>query len=232
MSEKIDFDFYADSYDRALAEGLAVSGENREYFAEGRVKWLAGRLHRMGSRPLLVIDFGCGTGSTSPILLEFLRPNCVIGLDSSARSIDVARRKYASERIHFSLVQEYEPSEAADLIYCNGVFHHIPPELRGSSLKFLHQALRPGGLFSLWENNPWNPGTRFIMSRIPFDRDAVTLSPLESRSLVRSEGFSVVRTDFVFFFPRFLKLLRPTEKLLSRVPLGAQYQVVCQKSGA
>ena len=109
MSEKIDFDFYADSYDRALAEGLAVSGENREYFAEGRVKWLAGRLHRMGSRPLLVIDFGCGTGSTSPILLDFLPPNCAIGLDSSARSIDVARRKYVSEKIHFSLVQEYEP---------------------------------------------------------------------------------------------------------------------------
>ena len=149
MSEKIDFDFYADSYDRALAEGLAVSGENREYFAEGRVKWLASRLHRMGSRPSLVIDFGCGTGSTSPILLDFLRPNCVIGLDSSARPIDVARRKYVSERIHFSLVQEYEPTEAADLIYCNGVFHHIKPELRGSSLKFLHQALRPGGLFSL-----------------------------------------------------------------------------------
>lgn len=232
MNGKTDFDFYADSYDRALAEGLAVSGENREYFAEGRVKWLAGCLHRMGSNPSLVIDYGCGTGSTSPLLLKFLRPKNIIGLDSSTRSIDVARRTHASDRIHFSLVQEYEPTEAADLIYCNGVFHHIPPELRRSSLKFLHQTLRAGGLFSLWENNPWNPGTRFIMNRIPFDRDAITLSALECRSLVRTEGFSVLGTEFTFFFPRFLKLLRPTEKLLSRVPLGAQYQVLCHKSDA
>jgi SAM-dependent methyltransferase len=230
VNGKIDFDSYADSYDRALAEGLAVSGENREYFAEGRVKWLADCLRQMGFVPSLVIDYGCGTGSSSPLLLEFLRPKTVIGLDSSMRSIDVARRDYGSERIRFSSVEEYEPAETADLVYCNGVFHHIPPELRNSSLKFLHQTLRSGGLFSLWENNPWNPGTQYIMSRIPFDRDAIKLSPLETQSLVRSEGFSVLRTDFAFFFPRFLRFLRPTEKFISSVPLGAQYQVICQKS--
>ena len=229
MNGKIDFDSYADSYDRALAEGLAVSGESREYFAEGRVKWLADCLCQIGFIPSLVVDYGCGTGSSSPLLLELLRPKKVIGLDSSMRSIDVARRHYGSERIRFSSVEEYEPTETADLVYCNGVFHHIAPELRNSSLKFLHQTLRLGGLFSLWENNPWNPGTQYIMSRIPFDRDAIKLSPLETQSLVRSEGFSVLRTDFVFFFPRFLKFLRPTEKFISGVPLGAQYQVICQK---
>jgi SAM-dependent methyltransferase len=229
VNGKIEFDCYADSYDRALAEGLAVSGESREYFAEGRVKWLAEGLRGMGSAPSVVIDYGCGTGSTSPLLLELLRAERVIGLDSSRRSIDVARRDYGSERIQFLPVEEYEASEAADLIYCNGVFHHIPPGQRKSSLKFLHKTLRAGGLFSLWENNPWNPGTQYIMKRIPFDRDAIKLSPSETRALLRSEGFSVLRTDFIFFFPRFLKFLRPAEKFISAVPLGAQYQVVGQK---
>src|SRR6059036_11455 len=49
----------------------------------------------------------------------------------------------------------------------------------------LHDALP----ISFWENNPWNPGTRLVMSRIPFDRDAVPLSPPEVRRLVLTAGF-------------------------------------------
>ena len=89
--------------------------------------------------------------------------------------------------------------------------------------------LRPGGLFALWENNPWNPGTRYVMSRIPFDRDAVPLAPPEARRLVRACGFEVLRTDFLFLFPRALRLMRPLEARLSRLPLGAQYQVLCRR---
>ena len=226
---KADFDCYADSYDQTLAEGLAVSGERREYFAEGRVKWLASCLRRLGSAPSLVIDYGCGTGLTSSLLLELLAAEKVIGIDSSVRSIEVARRDHGSERIQFLLLHEYAPVSEADLIYCNGVFHHIPPEQRASTLRFLYQALRPTALFSLWENNPWNPGTQYIMARLPFDRDAIKLNSFESRRLVRSEGFSVLRTDFLFFFPRFLKVFRPIEKLASGLPLGAQYQVLSRR---
>jgi SAM-dependent methyltransferase len=230
VTEKIDFDCYADSYDRALADGLAISGEGREYFAEGRVQWLADCLRRMGSAPSLVVDYGCGTGSTSPLLLDLLHAEKVVGLDPSIRSVEVARRDYGSERMQFFAVQEYQPIGAADLVYCNGVFHHIPPLERGSALQFIQRTLRPGGLFSLWENNPWNPGTRYIMARLPFDRDAIKLDTFESRRLVRSAGLSVLRTDFLFFFPRLLKSLRPIEKFVSALPLGAQYQILSQRS--
>jgi SAM-dependent methyltransferase len=208
MNGNIDFDSYADSYDRALAEGLAVSGESREYFAGGRVEWLAGQLRRLKLVPSVVMDFGCGTGSTSPLLLEHLHAGQVLGLDTSKRSLEAARRDFGAERIQFSLVDEYE---------------------RGPTLQKLFRALRSGGLFSLWENNPWNPGTQYVMSRVPFDRDAIKLSAPQARMLVRSEGFRVLQTDFVFFFPRLLKFLRPAEKFISGLPLGAQYQILCQK---
>ena len=62
----------------------------------------------------------------------------------------------------------------ADLAYSNGTFHHIPPAKRMDALGFIFQRLKPGGIFALWENNPWNPGTRWVIeSRIPFDRDAI-----------------------------------------------------------
>jgi SAM-dependent methyltransferase len=229
VNGKIDFDSYADSYDRALAEGLAVSGESREYFAEGRVKWLARQLRAQKLDLSLVIDYGCGTGSTSPLLLEHLHAGRVLGLDPSKRSLETAQRDFGAERLQFSLLDEYEPTGTVDLVYCNGVFHHIPLQDRSRTVQKLFRALRPGGLFSLWENNPWNPGTQYVMSRVSFDRDAIKLSALQSRKLVRSEGFHILQTDFVFFFPRLLKFLRPAEKFMSGFPLGAQYQILCRK---
>jgi hypothetical protein len=83
-------------------------------------------------------------------------------------------------------------------------------------------------LFALWENNPWNPGTRFAMRRISFDKDAVTLSPPQARRLVQTAEFQILRTDFLFIFPRLLRWLRPLESLLSRLPFGGQYEILCR----
>lgn len=231
MTGIAEFDSFADSYDRDLAEALAASGEDRTYFAQGRVKWLAGILQRMGMKPRSVMDYGCGTGSTTGLLLEMLGAETTVGVDLSQRSLDVARKNHASERIQFTPIDKYTSSESVALAYCNGVFHHIPGAERGQALRFIHRALRKGGLFSFWENNPWNPGTRHVMAHCAFDKDAVTLNPPEAKRLVRSEGFTVLRTDFLFIFPRFLKLARPAEKFVAKLPLGAQYQILCQKTG-
>jgi SAM-dependent methyltransferase len=225
-----EFDSYVDSYDRDLAEALAASGEDRKYFAEGRVKWLAGILQRMGTQPRRVMDYGCGTGSTTGLLLEKLGAEAVVGVDLSQRSLDVARKNNGSEQIQFSPIEKYTSSDSIDLAYCNGVFHHIPRTERGQAMRFVRRSLRKGGLFSFWENNPWNPGARHVMAHCAFDKEALTLNPPEAKRLVRSEGFAILRTDFLFIFPRFLKLARPAEKLVSKLPLGAQYQILCQKA--
>jgi SAM-dependent methyltransferase len=115
------------------------------------------------------------------------------------------------------------------LAYCNGVFHHIPPAGRDAAARDVFRWLRPGGAFALWENNPWNPGTRLVMSRIPFDRDAITLSYLEAQALLRRAGFRAVATSFHFFFPSALRALRRAEPWLERVPFGAQYCVLARK---
>ncbi len=83
-------------------------------------------------------------------------------------------------------------------------------------------------MFAFWENNPWNPGTRYIMSRVSFDANAITITPPEARRLLRAAGFAIVRTDTLFWFPRALRMLRPLEPLLSALPLGGQYLVLCR----
>ncbi|HEV8608240.1 MAG TPA: class I SAM-dependent methyltransferase, partial [Tepidisphaeraceae bacterium] len=153
-----------------------------------------------------------------------------IGADVSAKSLDVAIAAHASARTQFHLMKDYEPQSNIDLIFCNGVFHHIPPAERPDAMNYISRCLRPGGLFALWENNPWNPGTRYVMSKIPFDRDAITLSPLTSRRMLKRANFQLLRTDFRFYFPRFLKFLRPLEILGLKFPLGSQYLVLGRKA--
>jgi SAM-dependent methyltransferase len=226
---KPEFDDYAGSYDSALNQGLSLSGESKEYFAHERVRWLAARLSHLGVQPCHVLDYGCGTGGTSPELLEQLHARMVVGVDASSDSLDVARRAHTDPRLQFRTMGHLEPSGQFEVAYCNGVFHHVEPDQRLEALGYVHRSLAEGGYFGLWENNPWNPATRLVMRRIPFDRDAKLLSPPRARELLARAGFDVLRTDFLFLFPRVLSALRPLERRLTGIPAGAQYMVLCRK---
>jgi len=230
MSDAGDlFDEYAIAYEGALANALAPSGESREYFAEGRVAWLKRCLIGCGAVPRSLLDFGCGDGATTPLLLAALQADSAIGIDVSAKSLAIAKKNHATPRIRFESIDEFQTSGKLDLAYCNGVFHHIAPVHRTEALAIVNRALRIGGLFSLWENNPWSLATRYVMSRCAFDRDAIMLTPPEARQLLREGGFEILRTDFRFIFPRVLRALRKIEDLVYRLPFGTQYQILCRK---
>ncbi len=224
------FDAYANGYDAQLEAGLSLTGETKNYYAQGRARWLAGRLAPLGFHPRSVLDYGCGTGSATPFLLEDLGVERVLGVDVSAESLRIARNRFADVPASFELVDDIAPRASMDLAFCNGVFHHIPPAERAASVQYVFRAVRPGGIFAFWENNPWNPGTRYVMKRVGFDRDAIMLTPPESRSLLRAAGFNVLRTDFLFIFPAPLRLLRWIEPLVAALPLGGQYLVLCRKA--
>ncbi|HVM51459.1 MAG TPA: class I SAM-dependent methyltransferase [Candidatus Acidoferrum sp.] len=223
------FDAYAAQYDAALQQGLAVSGEGKEYFAQGRINWLTKLLAGLREEPQSVLDFGCGTGTSARLFRDRFPRAEILGVDVSAKSLEIARELHGSRQIGFASLTEYQPEERFALAFCNGVFHHISLPDRAGAVNYVFRCLRLGGLFAFWENNPWNPGARLVMKRIPFDRDAIPLSPLNAARLLRAGGFQILRTDFQFIFPRVLKCLRGFEPILSRLPLGAQYQVLCRK---
>ena len=224
------FDQFAESYDEDLRHALSLSGENKEYFAKRRVDWTWGRLNTRGVQPRSVLDFGCGTGTATPYL-QSMNVDLHVGVDISEASIQVAKETFPELSQSFLALSNYAPAAQFDLAFTNGVFHHIPPEERTSSARYVFDALKAGGYFAYWENNPWNPGTRYVMSNCTFDHDAITLSPPESRRLLSSAGFEVVSTDFLFIFPRLLSRLRPLENHLAKWPLGGQYMVLCHKPG-
>lgn len=223
------FDSYAAEYEEALARGVSLSGESSDYFASMRIELTKQVLQRFGFTPALAMDFGCGTGNSVPHLLETLECKRVIGVDPSVASLQIAAQKFPDPRVVWCVPENWTSDERADFAFCNGVFHHIPPDARLEAFRWIHSRLVEGGCFAYWENNPWNPGTRWVMSRIPFDRDAICLSVLESKRLIEQAGFRIRISRTAFYFPRLLKGLRVLEPWLSRLPLGAQYWILATK---
>lgn len=219
------------AYDNELQQGLALSGESKSYFARGRLNWLAGRMQtRSFPNPGRILDYGCGGGDTT-LLLAQRWPNArVVGTDPSDTLIAAARRADRAGKCEFRPLAAMPQEERFDLIYCNGVFHHIPRGEQPGALAWIRDRLAPDGLFSLWENNRWSPAARWVMRRIPFDRDAVMLSPLRARRLLWQAGFRILGCDFLFFFPHGLRWARAVEPRLCKFPLGAQYQVLCRRA--
>jgi SAM-dependent methyltransferase len=232
MNSSAQFDAYAETYDQALHRALASVGEDKQYFVAGRVEWLKSKLHTLEVIPRSVLDYGCGTGSHSSSLLSIRGVGTLTGVDVSSRSVEAARRAHDSPRCHFFTVSEYVPSADIDVAYTNGVFHHILPDDRLAAADYVFRSLRIGGLFAFWENNPWNPGTRYVMSKCEFDEDAIPLTPCAARRLLRTAGFEVLSTEYLFIFPRQLRWFRPLEPWLAGLPFGGQYLLLARKPGA
>jgi SAM-dependent methyltransferase len=229
MSAKNLFDL-SEHYDEMLQKGIRLSGEDRQFFSRGRLRDLASRLPA-GSSPRRVLDFGCGLGDTSAELADMFPAADVLGVDTSGPAIEHARAHHmAGRRLSFETLDRLAADGSFDLAYCNGVFHHIPLAERDGAAALVFRSLAPGGRFALFENNPLNPGTRMVMSRIPFDHDAVTLTPWKTVGLLKKAGFQIAaRPRSLFYFPRPLAVLRLLEPWLANLPLGAQYWVMGQK---
>lgn len=226
-SSNAEFDEYAVNYDAALQEGLKPTGAGKEHYAEQRVLFLRDRLRAIGiTKVARVLDFGCGDGDAAPLLREVLGAAEVVGVDVSEAMLTRARARHRWTR--FATIEELPTLGAFDVAYCNGVFHHIPQASRLEAASHVRRAVQPSGVWGFWENHPWNPGTRMVMSRVSFDRDADMLSPPQARALLRQAGFTVLRTDHLFILPVGSPLVRRVERVISRLPIGGQYMVLAQ----
>jgi len=100
----------------------------------------------------LVLDLGCGNGRLSEIL------DCqYIGIDTSARMIEIARKRYPNKKFLITKSLNFPfPDNHFDKIFCLSVFHHIPSKrLRQEFLKEIKRILKPNGILILtvWDLN-------------------------------------------------------------------------------
>lgn len=118
--------------------------------------FFVGLANAIGART--VVDLGCGTGLLTVALARVGRD--MIGIDPSASMIEYARRRPGGDAVTWivgdaSVLIAALGERRADLVIMSGnVAQHILGEDWPRALRFIHDALRPGGLVAFESRNP------------------------------------------------------------------------------
>jgi SAM-dependent methyltransferase len=223
----MQFDQFAQDYRQVLNQSVAVAGEDAEYFAQYKARYLARVLSREFAGD--VLDFGCGVGLLSRFLKQHLPATRINGFDVSCDSINQIDPALARQGLFTSnsglLAKDYS------LIVVANVMHHIAPEQRQATVQDLARRLRIGGKLAIFEHNPANPITRWVVERCPFDKDVVLLPPAETLSYFADGGLRTVRRDYIVFMPHLFSWMRALEPWLAPLPMGAQYVCLGENRG-
>jgi cyclopropane fatty-acyl-phospholipid synthase-like methyltransferase len=218
---KSEFDKFAHEYDEVLGKAIPKGLGDKSHYAKYKLDLVAADLD--GALPRRILDFGCGSGRSLKLLVQHFPNAEIYGYDLSTESLDVARNECPSA----CLVEDWNQlrSQRFDLIFAANVFHHIPPEQRSLALARCNEILADPGNMFIFEHNPFNPVTRWVFERCPFDVDAEMLSAKTVRKLATDSKFRVIKSRYTLFFPTSIELFRRVEAFLSYIPLGAQYYV-------
>lgn len=220
-SSKVDFDFYAESYDQHIKKGTAFFSEDHSYFADYKVSIFALQIKRI---PKKLLEYGCGTGRNIPFLKRAFPGSCLSGSDISKESIRIAQ-KHCQGTSFFVEPSKNSNHEYFDAIFIAGVFHHVTPNERPALVQELRKRLEKGGDLFIFEHNPYNAVTRRIVQRCPFDADAVLLSRATLHSLLTAGGLRVISAGYCLFFPPTWRIFKQWERYLTWLPLGGQYWI-------
>jgi len=233
--EEAEFDKFAAEYRTLHAESIKASGESPEYFAEYKIVDVAAELARARSGVVdraAVLDFGAGVGYSVPFFARHMPRARVTCLDVSQKSLDIGKATHggAADFRHFDGKRIPYPDGTFDVALASCVFHHIPHAEHVALLAELRRVLAPNGLLLVFEHNPLNPLTRHAVNTCIFDEHAVLMRAPTVRRRALAAGFAAADVRYRIFFPHWARGLRPIEKWLTWLPLGAQYYVRARKS--
>lgn len=220
-----EFDGVAANYEQLIDENIRITGESSAYFANYKARYIAREIAPVAGARLL--DYGCGIGLLAKCLIRNMPRVHVDGFDPSPESLQRVDKDLQAQGIFTA--KEEELAKSYDAIVISNVLHHVKPAERRELIQRVAARLAGDGELVIFEHNPYNPVTRWAVSQCSFDGDAILLLPGETLSYLKAAGLRV-RRDYIVFFPRFLRWLRPLEPSLKALPLGAQYVVIGRRS--
>jgi SAM-dependent methyltransferase len=232
--EKAEFDKFADAYLDTCARNIRASGEAPDFFARYKVADVRAEVDRAapGLEHLKILDFGSGVGTSIPAF-RALFPNAkMVCADVSRQSLNIAESRFPGAAEYVELHGNRLPfdDESFDLVFTACVFHHIDHAEQPVLVSELRRVLKRNGLCFIFEHNPWNPLTVRAVNTCPYDENARLVGGPKMRQLLSVAGFVSLRLVYRIFFPHFLAMLRPLERLMTKLPWGAQYYVVGKKA--
>lgn len=219
-----DFDQRADSYEQEINKAVAFAGMEHAFYLDVKRDHLL-RLtsaHFGSTAGLRVLDLGCGIGAYHKGLEQQFRE--VHGVDVSPRSVKLAAQKHSF--VHYrtfdGMTLPY-PDAHFDMVYTICVMHHVPPAQWEGFIAEIARVTRPDGLAIVFEHNPYNPATQYIVRSCEIDNDAVLLRPVTLRRLFDNRHFKTIVTRSILTVPPKGALLERVDRALGWLPFGAQY---------
>jgi 2-polyprenyl-3-methyl-5-hydroxy-6-metoxy-1,4-benzoquinol methylase len=225
------FDNYGSNYRDVVQQAIDFAGVEYEFFVKAKarmIKQLVAKFDRAADVSLL--DVGCGVGALHDHLGGTFARIC--GADVSEVSIQAAKERHPE--FEYRVMQENEipyPSASFDLVTAINVLHHINRKARSDFVLELKRVIRPHGIVCIIEHNPFNPLTRLVVFRCPFDRDAHLLTSAQANRLLEAAGFAQVRASYFLLTPFSSAAAYRLERWLRLLPLGAQYAAVGERPG-
>jgi SAM-dependent methyltransferase len=233
-----EFDQHKETYRSDIDKAVAFSGQSHDFYIRVKAGYLLDMLRALrGNRPansksglqqdpLEVLDIGCGHGHIHPYLVESNVPLKLSAIDVAETVVDEARM--ANPSIRYDI---YEGSKlpyadhSFDAAFTIGVVHHVPPPQWPGFIDEMRRIVRPGGLIAVFEHNPLNPLTLWIVRTCPIDDNAVLLGSRKLSKLIKQSGFSEIQIRYILFTPFGGNRFRQFDKMIGWLPFGAQYFV-------
>lgn len=223
----MDFNETKSSYREIIERSIGFSGKGLDFFTQVKadhMREIAARLLPHVQRPRL-LDIGCGHGLMHPYLLA--SGFDVVGVEVAAEVLALANG--ANPQVRYVAYDGRSLPFAAssfDVALAVCVMHHVAPEQWRNFLREIRRVLLPGGLAVVFEHNPLNPLTRYVVASNEIDVDAHLVSARTLRSLMRETGFAAALIRNILFTPFAHPGFRWLDDRLGWLPLGAQYYAV------
>lgn len=219
-----DFDAYAKNYRAIHSQNIQLSGADSFYFAEQRLVMLQGYEK---NEPLKVLDLGCGDGVSEIFMQKYFSRWQVQGIDVSKESVEMAKQQDLPNAVFnvYDGINIPFADNCFDIVFVAGVLHHVAFELHDAMITEMKRVLKKGGRLVVYEHNPLNPLTKYLVKTCVFDKDAKLLRCGYLTKLLSKHGLTISkRLYFIFIPPKgFLKKLVPLEKVLYWLPFGGKY---------
>ncbi len=122
-----------------------------------RVSYIEKLFKKFGTKPQLVLDLACGTGSITKIMSD--KGYDMIGIDGSPDMLNIAKSKSDDDSILYLCQQmpEFELFGTVDAVLCllDSINYVTEKEDVLQTFKLVHNYLNPGGLFIFDVNTPY-----------------------------------------------------------------------------